>query len=130
MICSLARTFYSGRDGSNVPMSIAITNPKQKQIKAVTVQLLQTVSLHGIKREHEIFTALLHEIPENTRETQMSMTTNLLLPNTLTPTFVPNERGQPENFPALSITYEFRVTAQMKGAITPNIRLAVPIGIE
>ncbi|CAF0893953.1 unnamed protein product [Adineta steineri] len=130
MICSLPKSFYSGRDCPVVPMSMSITNPKQKQIKAVTAQLMQTVSLNGIKRENEIFTALLNEIAENTKENEVNTKCELVLPANLSPTYVPNETGQPDNVPSIAITYEFRITAQMKGATTPNIRLSVPIGIE
>lgn len=130
IICGLPRSFYSGRDCSIIPMSVSITNPKQKQIKAVTAQLLQTVALNGIKRENEIFTAVLNEIPENTRETEVQSTCELVLPANLTPTYVPNEHGQPDNVPSVAITYEFRITAQMKGATTPNLRLSVPLGID
>ena len=130
MICGLPRSFYSGRDCSLIPMSVSISNPKQKQIKAVTAQLLQTVALNGIKRENEIFTAVLNEIPENTRESELQTNCELVLPATLTPTYVPNEHGQPDNVPSVAITYEFRITAQMKGATTPNLRLSVPLGID
>jgi hypothetical protein len=130
MICSLQKSFYSGRDCPLVPLSVSITNPKQKQIKAVTAQLLQTVSLNGIKRENEIFTAVLNEIAENTKENEVNTTCELVLPSNLSPSYVKNENAQPDNVPSIAITYEFRITAQMKGATTPNIRLSVPIGIE
>lgn len=128
--CSLTRMFYSGFDGSEVPISVSIKNPKQKQIKAVTAQLLQTVSLNGHKRDNEILTALIHEIPENTKETQLQAVSNVILPRHLPATFISNENSQAENMPSVSVTYEFRVTVQMKGAMTPNIRLVMPIGIE
>ncbi|CAF3695201.1 unnamed protein product [Rotaria sp. Silwood1] len=130
MICGLQKSFYSGRDCPIVPISVAITNPRQKQIKAVTAQLMQTVSLNGIKRENEIFTAVLNEIDENTKENEVNAKCELVLPANLFPTYVPNQNGQPDNIPSVAITYEFRMTAQMKGATTPNIRLSVPIGIE
>ena len=91
---------------------------------------MQTVALNGIKRENEIFTAVLNEIPENTRENEVQSTCELVLPANLTPTYVPNEHGQPDNVPSVAITYEFRITAQMKGATTPNLRLSVPLGID
>ncbi|CAM4885196.1 unnamed protein product [Rotaria socialis] len=130
MICSLQKSFYSGRDCPLVPISISLTNPKQKQIKAVTAQLMQTVSLNGIKSENEIFTAVLNEIAENTKENELNAKCEVVLPANLLTTFVPNQNGQPDNVPSVAITYEFRMTAQMKGATTPNIRLSVPIGIE
>ncbi|CAF1671485.1 unnamed protein product, partial [Adineta ricciae] len=130
MICSLPKSFYSGRDCPIVPLSVSITNPKQKQIKAVTAQLMQTVSLNGIKRENEIFTALLNEIAENTKENEVNTKCELVLPANLSPTHVPNENGSPDNLPNIAITYEFRITAQMKGATTPNLRLSVPLGVE
>lgn len=113
-----------------IPLSISITNPKQKQIKAVTAQLMQTVSLNGIKRENEIFTAVVNEIEENSKASEVYAKCELVLPANLIPTFVPNQNGQPDNVPSVAITYEFRMTAQMKGATTPNVRLSVPIGIE
>lgn len=130
MICGLSKSFYSGRDCPLVPLSVSITNPKQKQIKSVTAQLMQTVTLNGIKRETEIFTAILNEIAENTRENEVNAKCELVLPSNLFPSFVPNANGPPDNIPSVAITYEFRITAQMKGATTPNIRLSVPIGIE
>jgi hypothetical protein len=130
MICGLQKSFYSGRDCPLVPLSVAITNPKQKQIKAVTAQLMQTVSLNGIKRENEIFTAVLNEIAENTKENEVNTRCELVLPSNLFPSYVKNENAQPDNVPSVAITYEFRITAQMKGATTPNLRLSVPIGIE
>ncbi|CAF0996367.1 unnamed protein product [Rotaria sordida] len=130
MICSLQKSFYSGRDCPIVPITVSITNPKQKQIKAVTAQLMQTVSLDGIKRENEIFTAVLNEIAENTKENEVYAKCEIVLPANLFPTYVPNQSGQPDNIPSVAITYELRMTSQMKGATTPNIRLSVPIGIE
>lgn len=130
MICSISRSFYSGRDCPTVPLAVSITNPKQKQIKAVTAQLMQTISLNGIKRENEIFTALLNEISENTKENEIRANCEIVLPANLCPTYVPNEHGQPDNVPSVAITYEFRLTAQMKGVATPNLRLSVPIGID
>lgn len=130
MICSIPRSFYSGRDCPSVPLDVSITNPKQKQIKAVTAQLMQTISLNGIKRENEIFTALLNEIAENTKENEIRANCEIVLPANLCPTYVPNEHGQPDNVPSVAITYEFRLTAQMKGVATPNLRLSVPIGID
>jgi len=130
LVCGLSKSFYSGRDSPIVPMSISITNPKQKQIKAVTAQLMQIISLNGIKRENEIFTALLNEVEENTKENNVNTTCELILPANLPPSYVPNEHTQSETVPAIAITYEFRLTAQMKGATTPNLRLTVPIGIE
>ena len=91
---------------------------------------MQTVSLNGVKRENEIFTALLNEIAENTKETEIRATCEIVLPANVSPTFVPNENGLPDNVPSVAITYEFRLTAQMKGATTPNLRLSVPIGID
>lgn len=130
MICGLQKSFYSGRDCPLVTLSVAITNPKQKQIKAVTAQLMQTVSLNGIKRENEIFTALLNEIAENTKENEVNTRCELVLPANLAPSYVPNANAQPDNVPSVALTYELRITAQMKGATTPNLRLSVPIGIE
>jgi len=130
MICSIPRSFYSGRDCPSVPLAVSITNPKQKQIKAVTAQLMQTISLNGIKRENEIFTALLNEISENTKENEIRANCEIVLPANLCPTYVPNEHGQPDNVPSVAITYELRLTAQMKGVATPNLRLSVPIGID
>ena len=130
MICSLQKSFYSSRDCPVIPLNVAITNPKQKQIKAVTAQLMQTVSLNGIKRENEIFTAVLNEIDENTKENDIRATCEIVLPANLSPTYVPNEHGQPDNVPSVAITYEFRIIAQMKGATTPNLRLSVPIGVD
>jgi hypothetical protein len=130
MICGLQKSFYSGRDCPLVPISVSITNPKQKQIKSVTAQLMQIISLYGIKRENEIFTAVLNEIAENTKENEVNTKCELVLPANLSPSYVPNENSQPDNLPSVAITYEFRITAQMKGATTPNLRLSVPIGIE
>jgi hypothetical protein len=130
MICGLQKSFYSGQDCPLVPISVSITNPKQKQIKSVTAQLMQTTSLNGTKRENEIFTAVLNEIAENTKENQVNTQCELVLPANISPSYVPNVNGQPDNVPSVAITYEFRITAQMKGATTPNLRLSVPIGIE
>ena len=130
MVCGLQKSFYSGRDCPIVNLSVAITNAKQKQIKAITAQLMQTVSLNGIKRENEIFTALLNEIAENTKEEEINTRCELVLPGNLSPSYVPNVNAQPDNVPSVAITYELRITAQMKGATTPNLRLSVPIGIE
>ena len=130
MICSLSKSFYSGRNCPTVPLSVSITNPKQKQIKIVTAQLMQTVSLNGLKHENEIFTAVFNEIPENTKANEINTKYELVLPAHLSPTYVPNQSGQPDNIPFVVITYELRMTVQMKGATNPNIRLSVPIGIE
>jgi len=130
MACGLRKSFYSGRDGAIVPLSISITNPKQKQIQSITTQLIQIVSLNEIKHEYEIFTTKLDETNENTQENQITTTFELSLPSNLPPTYIPNANGQPDNVPLIAIIYEFRITAQMKGAITPNLRLSVPIGIE
>ncbi|CAF0804935.1 unnamed protein product [Rotaria sordida] len=130
MICSLQKSFYSGRDGSIILLSISITNPKQKQIQLVVAQLMQIVSLNEIKFENEIFTYQLNEINENTQEIQINRICELNLPSNLPPTYIPNENGQPDNVPCIAITYELRITAQMKGATTSNLRLSVPIGIE
>jgi hypothetical protein len=130
MVCGLQKSFYSGRDCPMVPLTMTITNPKQKQIKSVTAQLMQVISLNGIKRENEIFTAVLNEIAENTKENQVHTTCELVLPANLCPTYISNENSQPDNVPSIIITYEFRLTAQMKGATTPNLRLSVPLGIE
>lgn len=130
LICGLQKSFYSGHDCPLVSMNVAITNPKQKQIKAVTAQLMQTVALNGIKRENEIFTALLNEIAENTKDTEINTRCEIVLPSNLPPSYVPNANTQPDNVPSVAITYELRITGQMKGATTPNLRLSVPIGIE
>jgi len=130
MICSLQKSFYSGRDGSIVPLFVLIKNPKQRQIHSVAGQLMQIVSLNGIKQENEIFTILLNEINENTQENQINIICELDLPSNLPPTYIPNENCQPDNVPSIAIIYEFRITVQMKGATTPNLRLSVPIGIE
>ena len=130
MTCSLTKSFYSGRDCPTVHLSVSITNPKQKQIKIVTAQLMQIVSLNGVRRENEIFTAVLNEIAENTKANEITAKHELVLPAHLSPTYVPSQNDQPDNIPIVAITYEFRMTAQMKGATTPNIRLSVPIGIE
>ncbi|CAF1043026.1 unnamed protein product [Rotaria sp. Silwood1] len=130
MICSLQKSYYSGRDGSIVLLSILITNPKQKQIQLVVAQLMQIVSLNEIKFENEIFTNQLNEINENTQENQINQTCELNLPSNLPPTYIPNENGQPDNVPCMAIIYELRITAQMKGTTTSNLRLSVPIGIE
>jgi hypothetical protein len=126
MICSLQKSFYSGRDDSIVPISISITNPKQKQIKTITVQLMQTVSLNGIKHENEVFTNVLNEIKVNPFNT----TCEFILPSNLSPTYTQNENGQPDNVPSVAITYEFRISVQMNVVTTSNLHLSVPIGIE
>ncbi|CAF2536420.1 unnamed protein product [Rotaria sp. Silwood2] len=130
MVCSLQKSFYSGRDGSIVLLSISITNPKQKQIQSVIAHLMQIVSLNEIKFENEIFTSQLNEINEDTQENEINQTCELNLPSNIPPTYIPNENGQPDNVPCMAITYELRITAQMKGATTSNLRLSVPIGIE
>jgi len=131
LICGLNKSHFNGRQSSIVPITVHIQNPKQKQIKSLTAQLMQLVQWNGAKRETEIFTALLNEIPENNKQTQMTTNCELILPNNLSPTFVPNENAQSDsNGPIIQIQYEFRITAQMKGATTPNIKLTLPIGIE
>jgi hypothetical protein len=124
MSCSLQKSFYSGRDGCIIPLSISMKNPKQKKIQSVITQLIQMVSLNGIKYENEIFTIRFDQI------TQENQILELNLPSNIPPTYIPNENGQPDNLPAIVITYEFRLIAQINDGTTPNLHLTVPIGIE
>ncbi|CAF3352925.1 unnamed protein product [Rotaria socialis] len=130
MVCSLQRSFYSGRDSSTVLLSISIKNPKQKQIQSVVAQLMQVVSLNEIKFENEIFTNQLKEINENTQESLINTTCELNLPSNLPPTYIPNGNGQPDNVPCISITYALRLTTQIQSTTKSNLHLTVPIGIE
>jgi hypothetical protein len=130
MICGLQKSFYSGRDGSIIPLSISITNRKQKRIHSITIHLIQIISLNGIKNENEISIIIFNEIKENPDEKQINTIYQLNLPSNLPPTYIPNENCQPDNVPSISITYEFHIIARMKDTTTPNLRLFVPIGIE
>ncbi|CAF0861988.1 unnamed protein product [Adineta steineri] len=130
MICSLQKSFYSGRDGSIVPLFISIKNFKQNQIQTITVQLIQTISLNGKKHENEIFTSNLNEINENIQENQIDTIFELNLPTDLPPTHIPNDNCQPDNVPSVAITYEFRIQGQINDEIISNLHLSVPIGIE
>jgi hypothetical protein len=123
IICSLEKSFHSIRDGSVVPLSLSITNPKQKSIHSIIIQLIAVISLNGIKYENEIFQILLNEIKENT-------ICELNLPSNLPSTYIPNKNSQPDNVPLISINYEFHLTAHIENTIIPNLRLSVPIGIE
>jgi hypothetical protein len=87
------------------------------------IHLIAIVSLNGIKYENEFFQIMLNEIKENT-------ICELNLPSNLPSTYSPNKNGQPDNVPSIGINYEFRLTAQMEGTITPTLHLSVPIGIE
>ena len=124
MTCSLQKSFYSGREGCIVPLSISIKNPKQKRIQSVITQLIQIISLNGIKYENDILTLRLNEITEENQICEVN------LPSNLPPTYIQNENGQPDNLPSIGITYEFRLTTQMKDLPTANLLLSVPIGIE
>ncbi len=126
MICSLQKSFYSTRNDSIVPLSLSISNPKQKFIHSITIQLIAIVSLNGIKHENDIFQTVLNEIKKN----EINTICELNLPSNLSSTYIPNKNGQPDNVPLIDINYEFRLTAQIEGTITPNLRLVVPIGIE
>lgn len=130
MVCRTQKSFYSGRDGSIVLLSISITNPKQKQIKSVTTQLIQLVSLNETKFENEIFIKKVKEINENTNETLINEISELNLPSNLPPTYTPNENGQPDNVPYIAIKYELRIITQINNEATSNLHLSVPIGIE
>jgi hypothetical protein len=126
MICSLQKSFYSTRNDSIVPLSLSISNPKQKFIHSITIQLIAIVSLNGIQHENDIFQIVLNEIKKN----EINTICELNLPSNLSATYIPNKNGQPDNVPLIDINYEFRLTAQIEDTITPNLRLVVPIGIE
>ena len=113
-----------------VHLSISIVDCKGNQMKSVLAQLIQTVSLNGIQHENEIFTSLFHDIDATLQDNLIKTTLELTLPPNLPPTHVPNENCQPDNVPSVAIAYELRVAAQMRGAITSNLHLSVPIGIE
>ncbi|CAF0835818.1 unnamed protein product [Didymodactylos carnosus] len=128
IICGLQKNFYSS--SQCVPITVHINNPKQKQILRMTAQLMQLVRLNANKREYEIFTALLNEIPENNKTTTITTNCEIILPSNLAPTFVTNDQTHPDNLPIVNVQYEFRITAHMKGALATNVKLTLPIGIE
>ena len=130
LTCALQKSFYSGRDGSVVPLSISLINPEHKRIQSITVQLIQIVSLNGIKQENDIFTSVLSEINEDTLVSPIYCTHELVLPSNLPPTYIPNEHAQPDNVPSIVIIYEFRLEGHMRDATASNLRLSVPVGIE
>ena len=121
MICSLKNSSYSSRVSSIIPLLIEIKNRKEKEIYSIIIQLIQIISLNGIKYENEIFI---------TEFNQIKTIYELNLPINLPPTYIPNENGQPDNVPLIVIIYNLRITAQIKSANTPNLRLSVPIGIH
>lgn len=130
MVCGLHRSSYSGRDGAIVPLTVAIVDCQGNRMKSVFAQLIQTVSLNGIQHENEIFTSHFHDIDATLQDNQIKTTLELTLPPNLPPTHAPNENCQPDNVPSVAIAYELRVAAQMRGAITSNLHVSVPIGIE
>ena len=113
-----------------MPLSISLINPEHKPIQALTVQLIQIVSLNGIKQENDIFTSVLNEINEDTLNSPIYCTHELVLPSNLPPTYIPNEHAQLDNVPSIVIIYEFRLEGRMRDATTSNLRLSVPVGIE
>lgn len=130
IVCSLLKSFYSGRDGSIVPLLISIENPGKKSIHSIRVKFVEIISLNGRRHEHDILTSSVKEINENTRENQLQTTCELNLPAGLAPTHIPNQNGQPDNVPSIGITYEFRLNIEMEGLIAPSLHVSVPIGIE
>lgn len=130
IVCRLAKSVYSIRENSIVPLNISITNPHGKSIYSVKIQLIRIISFNRSIYENEIFTRILNEIEENTRQRQIDLISLLNLPVNLPPSNHHNINGHAENIPSIGIKYEFRLCAQMEGLITPNLHLIVPIGIE
>ncbi|UJR07812.1 hypothetical protein I4U23_012095 [Adineta vaga] len=128
--CQLQKSFYSGRNGSIVPLLITIRNVQQHHIQSLTIQLIQTVLLNRIKYEHEIFTTIFNEIDINLQENQIKTILEFNLPSNLSPTHIPNVNCQPDNVPCLAITYEFRITKKMSDINNFDQSLSVPIGID
>ncbi|CAF1178066.1 unnamed protein product [Didymodactylos carnosus] len=128
IICSLQKNCYSCSE--SVPITVHINNPKQKQVLQMTAQLIQLVQLNMNKREYEIFTALLNEIPENDKTSTMTTNCEIILPTDLVPTFVTNDQIHPDNLPVINVQYEFKITAHMKGTLATNVKLTLPITIN
>lgn len=130
IICRLAKSVYSIRENSVIPLNISLINPHGKNISFLKIQLVRIISFNRSILENEIWTRLLNEIEENTREKQIDTTILLNLPLNLSPSTEQNINGHADNLPSIGIKYEFRLTIEMEGLITPNLNLVVPIGIE